>query len=91
MEMRLNFFTNDRYDILKLLSDNQVSVKEEQYINLSQQEMSDIAHYSKLKTNKILNELMDMGYVILYKNKRGKYALTDKAIKTIEIIENTII
>ena len=87
--MSLNFFINNRYEILRLLCDNQVSIKDEQYINLSQQEIADMAHYSKLKTNKILNELMDMGYVNLYKNKRGKYVITEKAVKIIEIIENT--
>ena len=87
--MSLTFFANDRYELLKLLSDNQIAIKEERYINLSQQEIADMAHYSKLKANKLLNELIETGYVFSYKNKRGKYALTEKAIKTIEFIENT--
>lgn len=87
--MSLNFFINDRYELLKLLYDKQITVKEDKYINLSQQEIADIVHFSKLKTNAIINELIDMGFIYLYKNKRGKYALTEKALKTIEIIENT--
>lgn len=51
MEFTLEFFSNDRYDILKLLCDNQIKVKDDFYVPLSQQEIADIAHFSKLKTN----------------------------------------
>ena len=53
MEFTLEFFANDRYDILKLLCDNQVKVKDAFYVTLSQQEIADMAHFSKLKTNRI--------------------------------------
>ena len=54
MEFNLEFFSNDRYDILKLLCDNRIKVKDDFYVPLSQQEIADIAHFSKLKTNKLL-------------------------------------
>ena len=57
MDFTLEFFSNDRYSILKLLSENQVTIKESSYVTLSQQEIADMAHFSKLKTNKLLNEL----------------------------------
>lgn len=85
--MGLIFFTNDKYKILKLLYNNQISIKEDQYINLSQQEIADIAHYSKFKTNKIINELIKANYIELFQNRRGKYVLTEKALKVVEIIE----
>lgn len=87
--MGLDFFSNDRYKILKLLFDNQIIVKEDKYINLSQQEIADIAKFSKLKTNKLINELIDSNYIVLFQNRRGKYALTRNGLKAIEIIENT--
>lgn len=87
--MNICFFTNDRYELLKLLYDQQIKVKNESYVSLSQQEMADILHYSKLKTNKILNELKDNEFVGTYKNTRGKYILTERAIKIIKVIEDT--
>lgn len=87
--MELNYFLNDKYSILKLLYDNQLEVKGNVYISLSQQEIADLAHFSKLKTNKIINELKELEFVTIYKNIRGKYSLTDKAIKLIKLINNT--
>lgn len=87
--MGLEFFANERYEILILLKENQIKVKEEVYIPLSQQEIADMAHFSKLKANKILNELIDLDYVKSYQNKRGKYALTEKGNKLIELFKNT--
>lgn len=77
--MNLTYFLNDRYELLKLLYDNQLEVKGDTYISLSPQEIADIAHYSKLKTNKIINELKDLEFVVPYRNTRGKYALTERA------------
>lgn len=87
--MGLEFFANERYEILILLKENQIKVKEEIYIPLSQQEIADMAHFSKLKANKILNELIKLDYVKSYQNKRGKYALTEKGNKLIELFKNT--
>lgn len=87
--MVLEFFANERYEILILLKENQIKVKEEIYIPLSQQEIADMAHFSKLKANKILNELIKLDYVKSYQNKRGKYALTEKGNKLIELFKNT--
>jgi predicted transcriptional regulator len=87
MESTLEFFSNDRYSILKLLSENQVKIKEACYVTLSQQEIADMAHFSKLKTNKLLNELIQDGYVGLFNGKRGKYMLTEKGQKALHIIQ----
>ena len=87
MNSILEFFSNDRYRILKLLSENQVKVKEVSYVSLSQQEIADMAHFSKLKTNKLLNELIDDGYIGLFNGKRGKYMLTEKGLKVLHIIQ----
>lgn len=87
MNSILEFFSNDRYRILKLLSENQVKVKDVSYVSLSQQEIADMAHFSKLKTNKLLNELIDDGYIGLFNGKRGKYMLTEKGLKVLRIIQ----
>lgn len=87
MDFTLEFFSNDRYSILKLLSENQVTIKESSYVTLSQQEIADMAHFSKLKTNKLLNELIQDGYVGLFNGKRGKYMLTEKGLKVLHTIQ----
>ena len=87
MEFTLEFFSNDRYSLLKLLSDNQVKVKDDFYVPLSQQEIADMAHFSKLKTNRLMNELIDGEYVGFFNGKRGKYAITDKGHKAVHLIQ----
>lgn len=87
MEFTLELFANDRYTLLKLLCENQVKVKEDFYIPLSQQEIADIAHFSKLKTNKILNELIENGFLEVFQGKRGKYAITNKGYKVLHLIQ----
>ena len=87
MEFKLSFFAINRYDILKLLCDNQVKVKDDFYVPLSQQEIADIAHFSKLKTNKLLNDLIDGGFVEYFNGKRGKYAITEKGHKALQLMQ----
>ena len=87
MEFTLEFFANDRFKLLKLLCDNQIKVKDNYYVALSQQEIADIAHFSKLKTNKLLNELIDNEFVAYFNGKRGKYMITDKGHKVLYLIQ----
>ena len=66
----LEYFINHNYKILKFLYDNQIQVKDEYYIVLSQQEIADMVNFSKLKTNGILQELREKGFIANYENKR---------------------
>ena len=86
-EFKLDFFGNDRYELLVLLCDNQIKVKDDFYIPLSQQEIADIAHYSKLKTNRLLNELMDAGFLAYFNGKRGKYVITERGHKALHLMQ----
>lgn len=36
IKLNLELFANDRYEVLKILSDNQITIKEESYVPLSQ-------------------------------------------------------
>lgn len=47
-------FTNDKYKLLKFLYDNQIEIKNNKYIVLSEQEIADSLYFSKNKTNKIM-------------------------------------
>ena len=82
----LEYFSNDNYKVLKFLYDNQIQVKDEYYIVLSQQEIADMVQFSKLKTNGIMQELREKGFIANYENKRRKYVITDIGYKVIELM-----
>lgn len=80
-------FTNDKYKLLKFLYDNQIKIKNNKYIALSQQEIADSLHFSKNKTNKIMQELKKDNFIDTFKNTKGKYIVSDKGNKVIEIVD----
>lgn len=80
-------FTNDKYKILKFLYDNQIQVKNDKYIVLSQQEIADMNHFSKNKTNIIIQELKKDGFIDSYNNTKGKYVITKNGNKVVELVE----
>ena len=80
-------FTNDKYKLLKFLFDNQIKIKNNKYIALSQQEIADSLHFFKNKVNKIMQELKKDNFIDTFKNTKGKYIVSDKGNKVIEIIE----
>lgn len=86
MEFTLEPFANDSFKVLKFLKDNQVEVKGHWYVTLSQQEIADMNHMSKLKTNRILRELREGNFVVLYQNKRGKYKITEQGHEVLRLM-----
>ena len=80
-------FTNDKYKLLKFLYDNQIEIKNNKYIALSQQEIADSLHFSKNKTNKIMQELKKDNFIDTFNNIKGKYIISDKVNKVISVIE----
>lgn len=79
-------FTNDKYKLLKFLYDNQIEIKNNKYIALSQQEIADSLHFSKNKTNKIMQELKKDNFINTFNNTKGKYIVSDKGNKVVEIV-----
>ena len=90
MTVNLDFFANERYELLKILSESQVRVGEDLYINLSQEEIAAIAKMAKMKANKIINELINADCLDLYKGKRGKYVITEKGTKVLKLMQKKI-
>lgn len=86
MKFTLVSFANDSFKVLKFLKDNQVEVKCHWYVTLSQQEIADMNHMSKLKTNRILRELKEGNFVVPYQNKRGKYEITEQGHKVLQFM-----
>lgn len=83
----LNQFSNDKYKVLKFLYDNEIKVKKDSYISLSQQEIADMLHYSKNKTNKYMQELKKENFIEMYRNMKGKYVITNQGYKVIKLME----
>ena len=79
-------FTNDKYKLLKFLYDNQIEIKNNKYIALSQQEIADSLHFSKNKTNKIMQELKKDNFINTFNNTKGKYIVSDKGNTVVEIV-----
>ena len=90
MKTILEEFGNEKCVILKLLYDNQIKVKDDCYVSLSQQEMADMVHYSKVKTNKIINDLKRIGCISTFDNQKGKYFLTQKAEYLIKLLSEEV-
>ena len=85
MEFTLEYFANDRYRVLSYLSTQQVEVSNQMVVVMTQQELADNLHMSKLKVNEIMVGLVDGGFVDV--PKRGRYRLTEKGVKVLRLIQ----
>lgn len=83
---KLEFFTNDRYSVLKTLYEHQIEINNLEICPITQQEIADAIGCSKAKINMVLNELIDNGYVNIYNNTKGRYVLTEEAKKIMKKI-----
>lgn len=86
MGENLEIFTNDKYKLLKWIADNEIQYRKAKYLTSSQQEIAETLHYSKSKTNRYMNELIELKFLKRYK-KKGKYALTKQGYEAINIIK----
>lgn len=84
---RIEFFTNDRYLVLKTLYEHQIEINNAEICPITQQEIADALGCSKAKVNMVLNELIDNGYVQIYNNTKGRYVLTDEAKKIMKVLK----
>ena len=74
------FFVNDRYHILKVLYENQVTIGENVFTPITQEELATMTKWSKAKVNKVLNELIDNGYVTVFSGSKGRYQITNNGM-----------
>ena len=85
---KIEFFTNDRYLILKTLYEHQIEINNAEICPITQQEIADGLGCSKAKVNMVLNELIDNGYAQIYNNTKGRYVLTDEAKKIMKKLKS---
>ncbi|VWL84979.1 helix-turn-helix domain-containing protein [Oceanivirga miroungae] len=88
--MGINLFLNDYYKLLKTLKDNEIQVGEVKYCPLSQTEIGKIVGFNQTKVFKMLQVLREQNYVIVYKDLRGKYQVSEKGIKIINFMEKGV-
>ncbi len=88
MELKQKFtlesLMNDTYKVLAVLYDNAIFLKKATYTPLSQAEIADLAHFSKMKTHKLLHELMDYNLIEPYNGKKGKYRVTRYGVRVVK-------
>ncbi|MDF2844262.1 MAG: hypothetical protein K0R00_2688 [Herbinix sp.] len=82
--MTVDFFVNDRYIVLKSLYEHQIDINGVMICPITQQELADNMGFSKAKVNLILNELITNQFVQFYNNSKGRYVLTDNALRVIK-------
>ncbi len=84
--MNKDFFVNDRFHILKTLYDNQATIAGNVFTPITQEELASTIKWSKAKVNKVLNELIDNGYVTVFNGSKGRYQITDNGMEIIRKI-----
>ena len=87
--MNTGIFLNNTFDVLSFLYDIK---NENNIIRITQQEVADKLHMSRITVNKTFNLLKDNNYIIQDKTHVGMYILTQNAlflIKSINKINKT--
>ena len=87
--MNTGIFLNNTFDVLSFLYDIK---NENNIIRITQQEVADKLHISRITVNKTFNLLKDNNYIIQDKTHVGMYILTQNAlflIKSINKINKT--
>lgn len=76
----LDLLLTDYYRILRVLDENQVKINNnETFVPLTQIEVAELIGVSKITMNSMFKELHRQDLIYLYKGKRGRYCLTEKA------------
>lgn len=88
--MKLDYFANDKAKVLMYLLSISSITKGEYYFQKNQQDLADEVHFSKQKTNGIMQDLQENGFIELLTKNRGTYHLTKKAVKALHYFEKEI-
>ena len=88
--MRLNYFSNDKYKLLKYLIDNTYKNDGEVYYQGNQQDLANNVHYSKQKTNFLMQDLCNDGFVLLIDKYHSIYRINKISIQVVKVMEAEI-
>jgi DNA-binding IclR family transcriptional regulator len=84
--MSLEYFTNEKYKILKTLLEYEISIDGIKYSPLTQDDLAKLCKLGKSKVNKLIKELIFNRYIFKLNGKRGKYSLSNESYRVIDQI-----
>ena len=76
-------FVNEKTKILLVLKNKQVEIDGKRVCLLNQQEIATLIKCGKVKTNQLMKELVEDGYVSMVSAK-GMYVLSDKSFDILD-------
>ena len=82
---QLNILVNDYYKVLKILYDNQVTIKGETYCPLSQEEIAKELGVTRMTISNILKKLKENNLIAI--DDARKYIIKDNATQIVKQID----
>lgn len=76
-------FINEKTKILLVLKEKQVEIDGKLVCPLNQQEIASLVECGKVKTNQLMKELADEGYIQMA-HAKGRYIVLDKGYDMLE-------
>lgn len=87
MKDLLEKITTDYYKVLRVLFNTQIIVNENKFSPITQSEIAEKLGLSTMTINTIMKKLKKDNLIYNLNNRRGRYCLSDKAVKLIQTIE----
>lgn len=85
MDRNNDIFSN-YYKVLEILYENQITINDDTFVPMSQSDIGKAIGCDRTTINPIIKKLKEND-MLIKNSKRGKYQLTEKAIKTIKAIK----
>ena len=79
----LNYFVNDKFKTLLLMYKKTVS---DGMVYITQQEVANELHVSRIKINGIFKELEEKNYILSDSMHRGRYLIRQEGVEAIKLL-----
>ena len=83
---KLNYFTNDNFRIVNYLYDHK---NEAGIVSITQQELANQLGLSRITINKLMNDMIERGYLLRIETTVGRYALNKEMIDFVKGVRNS--
>lgn len=88
--MKLSYLGNDKYKLIKYLIDNSYKQDGELFYKGNQQDTADNVHFSKQKTNLLMQELARNGFIELIDKYRSIYKINKVSVAGVKAMDKEI-
>lgn len=88
--MKLSYFGNDKYKLLKYLIDNAYKGVGELFYKGNQQDLANNVHYSKQKTNFIMQDLANDGFIVLTDKYHSIYKINKVSLIAVKAMDKEL-